>query len=208
MFPPGLYFIVSSNDRMSPEDLCRAGLEGGARVVQLRMKAASRRRVFETAERLRAMTREAEAFLIINDHADIAAAVEADGVHLGQDDLPIAEARKVIGETRLVGISTHSREQALDARDSGANYIGFGPVFETATKDAGVPRGTIELAHVASIVPIPVVAIGGITRKNVAEVMASGAYSAAVISDIANAPDVTGAVKETVELINRFSGRR
>lgn len=203
MFPRSLYLIVSPHNRITPEDLCRAGLDGGARVIQLRMKDTPRRVIFETAERLREMTRAAGACLIVNDHADIAAAVGADGVHLGQDDLPIEEARKVVGEQCLIGISTHSLEQALDARQRGADYIGFGPVFPTATKDAGPAKGVERLKEVAALVQIPVIAIGGITRINVAEVMAAGAYALAMISDIAGARDVRAAVREATVLLEK-----
>lgn len=208
MFPRTLYLIVSPHNRITPEDLCRAGLDGGGRVIQLRMKDAPRRVVFETAERLREMTRAAGACLIVNDHADIAAAVGADGVHLGQDDLPIEEARRVVGEQCLIGISTHSQEQALDAQQRGADYIGFGPVFPTATKDAGPAKGVERLREVVALLRIPVVAIGGITRKNVAEVMAAGAYVPAMISDIAEARDVRAAVREVTTLLEQISQRR
>lgn len=208
MFPRCLYLIVSQHDRFYPEELCRAGLDGGARVIQLRMKDASRRVALETAERLRGMTLAAGACLIVNDHADIAAAVGADGVHLGQDDLPIEEARRVVGEQCLIGISTHSPEQAVDARQRGADYIGFGPVFPTATKDAGPAKGLDQLKDVAALVRIPVVAIGGITRANVAEVMAAGAYAPAIISDIAGAPDMKAAVRETIVLLDQILKRR
>lgn len=203
MFPKGLYLVVSDGWPDPPDEQCRAGLEGGAGVVQLRLKEYSRGRIFEVAERLRAMTRAAGAKFIINDHADIAAAVDADGVHLGQDDLPIGEARKVVGPHRIIGISTHSLEQALSAYRAGADYIGFGPVFPTATKDAGAPRGVDTLREVVASVPIPVVAIGGISRKNITQVMATGACGAAVISDIARSSDMRGAVTETIKIISQ-----
>lgn len=206
MFPKGLYLVVSDGWPSSPEEQCRAGLEGGARVVQLRLKEYSRKRIFEIAERLRSLTSDAGAWLIINDHADIAAAVDADGVHLGQDDLPIAEARKVVGPHRIIGISTHSLEQALSAYRAGADYIGFGPVFPTATKDAGAPRGVDALREVVASVPIPVVAIGGISRKNITQVMFAGACGAAVISDIAGSSDMKAAVAETINIINHTYG--
>lgn len=117
----------------------------------------------------------------MNDHADIAAAVDADGVHLGQDDLPIAAARKIVGQ-RIVGISTHSVVEAVAAAAAGADYIGFGPIFATATKDAGAPKGIAAIREVCDAVSIPVIAIGGITAEQCPAVFAAGASGVAVAS--------------------------
>jgi thiamine-phosphate diphosphorylase len=135
---------------------------------------------------------------IVNDHADIARAVEADGVHLGQEDLPVAEARMILGSGRLIGLSTHDREQAAAAEAAGADYIGFGPLFSTATKDAGTARGTAGLASVAAAVQVPVIAIGGITAANAASALSGGAAGVAVISAVLGAADLSRAVREFV----------
>lgn len=148
--------------------------------------------------------RRAGALLIINDHADIAVAVGADGVHLGQDDLPLADARKVVGERLLIGISTHTREQALAAEAGGAGYIGFGPVFPTATKDAGPLRGIDGLREVRSAVRIPVLAIGGITAANAEAVVAAGADGVAVISAVLDAKDPGIAARKILTRILPF----
>ncbi len=137
----------------------------------------------------------------MNDHADIAAAVEADGVHLGQDDLPIEAARTIVGRESIIGISTHGREQAIDAEQAGADYIGFGPVFETGTKDAGRTQGVDMIRTIKGVVSIPVVAIGGINHGNVRDVMAAGADAAAVISAVLAAPDLKDAAAEMVHLM-------
>ena len=145
--------------------------------------------------------------LIINDHGDIAKAVNADGVHLGQDDLPVADARKLLGKEYLIGISTHSREQAIAAAAGGADYIGFGPIFPTKTKDAGQVQGTDELKRVCAAVDIPVLAIGGITLQNAAAVMNAGAAGIAVISAVLAAQNVSAAAKEFVAMASTNHSR-
>ncbi len=138
----------------------------------------------------------------MNDHADIAVAVGADGVHLGQDDLPIAAARKVLGPQALIGISTHSLEQAKDAEAAGADYIGFGPVYRTTTKDAGEVQGLENLAAVAAAVSIPVIAIGGVSLDTIGDVMHAGAGGAAVIGAVCSARDISQAAKDLIRAMN------
>jgi thiamine-phosphate pyrophosphorylase len=145
------------------------------------------------------MLRRAGALFIVNDHADIARAVDADGVHLGQDDLPVADARKVMGPRGLIGLSTHDRQQAAAAQAAGADYIGFGPLFPTRTKDAGPARGTPDLAAVTASVTIPVIAIGGITAANAAEAMSRGPAGIAVISAVLGADDMRQAVRQFID---------
>jgi thiamine-phosphate pyrophosphorylase len=111
-------------------------------------------------------------------------AVNADGVHLGQEDMPAREARKIIGEKRIIGISTHNLKQAVEAQESGADYIGFGPMFHTGTKDAGHPKGTKKLREIRNCIKVPIVAIGGITWENVSEVLEAGADAVAAVSGI------------------------
>jgi len=170
----------------------------GVSFFQYRNKNGTRREIYETALRLARAIRAGGALFILNDHADIAAAVGADGVHLGQDDLPIAVARRILGPEALVGISTHSLEQAGAAAAAGADYIGFGPIYETKTKDAGAALGLETLAAVASAVTIPVIAIGGITRDTICEVMRAGADGAAVISAICSAGDISSATADLI----------
>ncbi|GBE03401.1 thiamine-phosphate synthase [bacterium BMS3Abin09] len=133
---------------------------------------------------MRALTAKQRAALIINDHIDIALAVDADGVHLGQEDMPLIEARRIMGRKKIIGISTHTLGQAQKAEAEGADYIGFGPVFHTNTKDAGKPKGLKALQKVRAHIKIPIVAIGGITSSNIREVLMSGADAAAIASGI------------------------
>lgn len=163
-------------------EMARIALMAGISWIQYRDKDKSRLAVYRTALALRKLTREHGAFLIINDHADIAASVDADGVHLGQEDLPVKEARRILGKGKIVGVSTHALPEALGAEAEGADYIGFGPVFPTKTKDAGLPKGTALLETVRSKVRIPVVAIGGISAGNLDDVLSSGASAVAVAS--------------------------
>jgi thiamine-phosphate pyrophosphorylase len=168
---------------MSSEEITTAALRAGAGWIQYREKGKSRREIYHEALRLRGLTRDAGATFVVNDHADIALAVDADGVHLGQDDLPLKEARKILGE-RIIGISTHSLAEAVEAAGDGADYIGFGPVFHTFTKDAGEPKGVEALREIKRHVNIPVVAIGGISLENLAVVLDAGADGVAVASAI------------------------
>ncbi len=163
---------------------------------QYRNKNGTRREIYETALRLTRAIRESGALFILNDHVDIAAAAGADGVHLGQDDLPIAVARRILGPEALVGISTHSLEQAQAAQNEGADYIGFGPVYPTTTKDAGTAQGIKRLTAIAAAVSIPVIAIGGMTRDTIGDVMSAGAGGAAVISAVCAADNIPLAVSE------------
>jgi len=170
--------------------------------VQYRDKEKSRREVYEQAVILRKLTKDLNAVFIVNDYADIALAVDADGVHLGQEDLPLREARKIMGWNKIIGISTHSLEQAEEAEREGADYIGFGPVFHTATKDAGEPKGTDALKDIKSAVRIPVVAIGGINLKNLKSVLDAGADAAAIASAILSG-DITENAAGFMDIIGR-----
>ncbi len=169
-------------------------LKAGIRFIQYRQKEGTRREIYEEAAALRKLTRHFRATLIINDHADIALAIDAEGVHLGQDDLPLREARKIMGK-KIIGISTHDLRQAKDAEAGGADYIGFGPVFETKTKDAGSPRGTDNLRLITHSVDIPVIAIGGINVDNIGSVMRAGARAAAVASAICSGDAAANAAR-------------
>jgi thiamine-phosphate pyrophosphorylase len=148
------------------------------------------------------MVKRSGGVFIVNDHADIAKAVDADGVHLGQDDLPVEYGRKVLGEGKLIGISTHSVEQAREAEAAGADYIGFGPLFPTTTKDAGPHQGVENLRSLRNAVTLPVLAIGGITPDNLAEVMQAGADGVAVISAVLSAPDPGAVARDLIKRIN------
>jgi thiamine-phosphate pyrophosphorylase len=138
----------------------------------------------------------------VNDRVDVAQAVGADGAHLGQEDLPLADARAILGPDKLIGISAHNLKQALEADAGGADYIGFGPIFPTSTKEHPDPIvGLTGLREVRAKVRLPIVAIGGITTKNVSEVVAAGADCCAVISAVLAAPDPPAALAELIKAI-------
>jgi len=182
---PPLYLISDTSvSNLTHRQICQRALDAGVRVIQLREKAMSKRELFREAVYIRRLTRRYNAIFIINDYVDIALLVDAEGVHLGQDDLPLREARRILGRERLIGISTHTLRQAIEAEHGGADYIGYGPVFYTGTKQAGRPRGIGSLKRVVGRVNIPVVAIGGITIENSKDVLDAGAHAVAMISGI------------------------
>ena len=194
---PPLYAILDleQTDGRSPDRVLRQLLEGGAKMIQLRAKAVSSRDFLELAQIARQLTASFNCQLIINDRVDIALASAADGAHLGQEDLPLQVSRKLLG-SKIIGISTHTFDQAKEAEENGADYIGFGPMFGTSTKDTGYgARGLEMLAQLREVVALPIVAIGGITEKTVEDVWRSGADAAAMISDILKAEEITAKVK-------------
>lgn len=176
---------------------------GGADIVQLRDKTSSREELLLKAKALRELTRKYGVTFIVNDHVDIALEADADGIHLGQGDMPIAEARRRVG-SKIIGISTHKLEEALLAEAEGADYIGAGPVFATATKaDAVDPVGLAYIREVAERISIPFVAIGGIKLDNVDEVIRAGAARVCAISEIVGSSDVTGTCREFIRRLER-----
>lgn len=180
-----LYLITDKNIAGSSYvSIVRQALSAGISVFQLRDKDLTKKELYREALTIRELTLKHKAAFIINDHIDIALAVDADGVHLGQDDMPLEEARRIMGKKKVIGISTHSLKQALEAERGGADYIGFGPMFSTSTKDAGCPKGIRKLSEIRRHVSIPIAAIGGIMPANIHEVMRAGASAVAVISGI------------------------
>jgi thiamine-phosphate pyrophosphorylase len=178
-------------------DVVHAALDGGVDAVQLREKDLLGAELLRLATQLRDLTTRYGAALLINDRIDVALAAGADGVHLGQDAIPPADARRIVGATRLVGTSTHSPAEAGAAGAGGADFVVFGPVYRTPSKTPfGPPRGPDELAEVTASVRLPVFAIGGITAERVAEVRQAGAAGIAVISAIIAAEDPTRAAQE------------
>ena len=175
-------------------EIARAALVGGAEMIQLRDKTGSLRELLPQACAIRLLCRSHGALFIVNDRLDLALAAEADGAHVGQEDLPAAEARRLLGPNRILGVSTHNVDQALAARAVGADYIGFGPMFPTGTKETGyTPRGPSVLREVRSAVSLPILAIGGITLENVDVVITAGATAPAVISAVVRAADIAAA---------------
>ncbi|SDF54378.1 thiamine-phosphate pyrophosphorylase [Halorubrum xinjiangense] len=192
-----------SAGRTTPE-VVGAALDGGVDVVQLRDKATSARERYETGLQLRELTADAGVPLLVNDRIDLAAAIDADGVHLGQSDLPVAVAREQLGEDAVVGVSASTAEQARAAEAAGADYLGVGAVYGTDSKDVSGDRdgiGTERVAAVADAVELPVIGIGGIDANNAAPVIEAGATGVAVLSAITAAEDpetAAAALRETV----------
>ncbi|MBI3592335.1 MAG: thiamine phosphate synthase [Nitrospirae bacterium] len=179
-------------------------LETGVRFIQYREKSKTKREIFFEALKLREITRRFGACFIVNDYADIALAVDADGVHLGQEDLPLREAKKIMG-SRIVGISTHNMNEAGEAEKGGADYIGFGPIFHTATKDAGEPKGVDALRMIKDALKIPVIAIGGIKGDNVRSVFDAGCDGVAVSSGLLRG-DIRENARKFLSIIEEDTG--
>ncbi|MBN8208269.1 thiamine phosphate synthase [Bacillus sp. NTK071] len=185
-------------------EVMEEAIQGGADIIQLRDKKNSKRIVLDKARRLRELTREYDISFIVNDHIDIALAVDADGIHLGQDDMPLNIAREIVGKDKIIGISTHRIEEARDAERGGADYIGAGPIFSTKSKsDVVDPVTTSYLKEVVSEISIPFVAIGGIKLHNVDEVVNAGANRICVISEVVGSADVKGTCESFTHKIRK-----
>lgn len=205
---PGLWRLYVITDESvsrgrSHIEIAEAAIRGGADVIQLRDKTASGGTLYRVALALRTLTREAKIPLIVNDRLDIALAADADGVHLGQKDLPASVARHILGPGRILGVSAETLTEALLAEKDGADYLGVGPVFEARkTKaDAGEPLGLERIARVRKHCRLPIVAIGGIDAQNARRVREAGADSAAVISAIVGADDIARAAEHMKSLL-------
>ncbi len=173
-----------------------AALDGGATVIQLRDKTASTRTLIEEGRMLRDLTRERGALFIVNDRVDVALAVEADGAHVGQEDMPAELARKLLGPHRILGVSAATVEEAEEAVKGGADYLGVGPIYPSLGKpDAGPATGVQLLVDLAQRYALPLVAIGGITPENAAEVIRAGASGVAVITAVVSANDIAAAAR-------------
>ncbi len=206
----GLY-VITAVDAASGRghlDVVRAALAGGADAVQLRDKEATGRELYSLALRIGEMVRAYGGTLfLVNDRVDVALAAGAHGVHLGQEDLPVGEARKMMGAKAVLGVSAGSVEEAVAAEREGADYLGVGPVFPTPSKpDAGRPLGLEGLRAVRGAVRIPLVAIGGINEDNLEGVFEAGADGIAVISAVVSAPDMEKAVRRLRRAVDACRG--
>ena len=186
-------------------DCVREALEGGVTLVQYRAKTASSAEMYAEALQLKALCDSFNVPLIINDRLDIAMAVGAAGVHLGQDDLPCAAARKILGEDYIIGVSAHNPAEAKVALQSGADYLGCGAVFGTATKADVKKLGTEGLTAICREKGLPVVGIGGVTADNYREVRAAGADGAAIVSGILAQPDISATVRAITKVSQEFA---
>jgi len=200
----GLYVILD-RELAGERDLIQLACdiaEGGADVIQLRDKTSNSLTYFKNAEVVREVTRHLGAQFIINDRVDIAKSVAADGIHLGQDDLPISETRAILGKYGIIGKSCHSLEQAIKAQEEGADYIGLGPIFKTSTKPYLNAIGVSLIKEVKKSITIPFVCIGGINSSNIEEVISAGAKAVAVASAIVCADNAIKTTKEIKGCLN------
>ena len=192
-----LYVLISSRlCRGSVREVARAAVTGGADAIQLREKDTPDAQILAFAAEMRELTDETGKIFIVNDRPDIAALVGADGVHLGQSDLPVAEARRLLRPGAIVGRSTHNIQQAKAAVTEGADYVSVGPMFETTTKDAGPVVAPDVLKQICEQIDLPAVAVGGINSENIGEVVAAGAKHVAVCSAVCGADDPKAAAEE------------
>jgi thiamine-phosphate pyrophosphorylase len=209
---PKLYAITDRQwSNCTHEEIVRMFLDGGANFIQLRDKEAGGRELLEQAMACLKLTRKAGATLIVNDRVDVALTAGADGVHLGQDDLSVDEAREILGEDIIIGVSTHSIAQFRAALETSANYIAVGPVYPTITKENPAPVVGLELVREArKLTDRPLVAIGGISHARAPEVIAAGADCVAVISalyplpekvDLASKPEITLSTRHFLEIL-------
>lgn len=184
-------------NRFSHVDLTRLAIAGGADTIQFRQKGGSTREMIEVAKEMKALCREAGASFIVNDRIDVAIASRADGVHLGQDDFPIPLARELLGKDAIIGGSAVTLEEARKCHSEGADYVGFGPVYPTTSKDdAGPVTGLALLKEVVGEIPLHIIAIGGVSSENTPEILNAGAQGIAIISAVCCQPDPEKATRD------------
>ena len=211
MKPIGRLHVItdeSVQSRFSHVEIAKLAVEGGADVIQFRDKKRPAGELIDIAASIRDVCRGAGAAFIVNDRIDVAIAIDADGVHLGQSDLPIAEARKLLGPGKIIGGTASNVEDALEAQRDGADYVGFGHIYPTSSKDKPTPaKGPEALLAVVGAVSIPVVAIGGITAENLPAVVETGVHGVAVIGAVCASEDPRGAARELRSILLRHSTR-
>lgn len=189
------FYLVMTNPVVGYARCAEAAVKAGVRIIQLRMKHAERADILREAHEVRRVTRGTETLFIVNDDPAIAAEVEADGVHVGQDDMPVAEVRQKFPSLKIVGLSTHNPAQARAAAASNPDYIGVGPVYATPTKDIPDPTlGLATMGEMISSVPFPAVAIGGIDAARLPDVIAAGARNFAVVRAVCQSTDPYSAI--------------
>jgi thiamine-phosphate diphosphorylase len=194
----GLYVVMDTPalKGRSHGEVATKAIKGGAKIIQLRDKVTSKKELLPIARQLRELCSEQNVLFIINDHLDLALAVDADGLHLGQDDLPIKVARQFLPGDKLLGSSVRTVEQATAVQAEGADYIAVGSIYPTPSKEAAQVVGLERLRQIRKVVSLPLVAIGGINQDNVAQVLGAGADSVAVIWAVLGAEDVEGAARQ------------
>lgn len=200
-------YLVTNSDNFKTEndflDAVASALEGGVDILQLREKTMPANKILELGKKVKQLCAQYGAIFIINDRIDIALLLEADGVHLGQDDLDVKSARQILGDKCIVGISTHSPDQALKAVEDGADYIGVGPVFATPTKEGRIPVGLDYVKWASENIDIPFFAIGGIDENNAEDVITAGAQRIAVVRAIINAKSPRKAAEKFISKLQK-----
>lgn len=205
-----LYLITDRNQTGGVRllDVVEDALKGGVRGVQLREKDLSSRELYELAYDMRKLTVKYGAKLIINDRIDVALAVEADGVHLGYNSLPVHRARKLLGSGRLIGLSCHNQVNAIMAQENGADFITFGPIYYTPSKaNYGKPVGVESLETVCRLLDIPVYALGGIKKETIKDVMAAGASGISLVSAIIASDDPVAEAQAMISMLTPLTAR-
>jgi len=194
----GYYFITDSGLSLAGNSAdVKSAVIAGVSIVQYREKSGDTGALYHEALRLAEICRGSKTKFIVNDRIDIALAVDADGVHLGQGDMPYAAARRILGAEKIIGITVHNIDEAVKAEKNGADYLGVSPIFSTSTKkDAGTPGGLKLLSEIRKITALPLIAIGGIDLENAPEVIAAGANMICAISAVITKSDVTGEIKK------------
>lgn len=189
--------------RFSHPELAGLAIRGGADTIQYRQKSGSTREMIRIAAQMKQVCSDHDVSLIVNDRVDVALAAKADGVHLGQDDFPIPLARELLGQEMIIGASASNMKEVEKCLHDGADYVGFGPVFPTTSKDdAGSVKGLASLTQVAKAVPIPIIAIGGISLDNVSEILQTGIHGIAVISSVCCQEDPEQATKALYQILH------
>lgn len=192
-----------SNDITLKEQV-ELAIQGGVTFVQLREKKKSKEEIIQIAREIKQITDKYQIPFVINDNVEVALEVGADGVHVGQEDMKAVEARRILGDKKIIGVSVHTVEEAVEAQKMGANYIGVGAVFPTSTKKNAVKMSNKTLQDICQAVDIPVVAIGGIQTENIMELKESGIDGIAVVSAIFSKKDIKQAAKELREMVEQI----
>ena len=203
IIPEGIYGITGDNFAHGKSNLecVKAMIEGGIKIIQYRDKTKSIKEKVKEAREIKELCKRNGVVFIVNDHVDIAILVDADGVHIGQDDMDPSDVRKLIGDNKIIGLSTHSEEQGMKAYlNPDVDYIGVGPIFPTTTKDTA-PVGLGYLEYAVKNLHLPFTAIGGIKEHNLHEIISRGAKNVCLVSDIVGADNITEKVKELQKLM-------
>jgi len=198
------YSSISKNGTLSD---VKQALDAGCKVIQYREKNKTTREMINEAKKIKQLCND-RAFFLINDKVDVAIAVDADGVHLGQEDISVDVARKLLGNNKIIGLTVHNEKEAVEAERLGVDYIGLAPIFKTDTKeDSGIPCGLNMIKKIRNRVGLPIIAVGGINKENVVDVIKSGADGIVAVSAVLDFNDVYGNVLDFIRLIKEVKSK-